>query len=76
MHQNHLPPEMVLLDEHETAKIIQKKVSTLRADRVRGGGIPFVKLGNSVRYRYSDIERYIKAGLRTSTSDCSAGGIE
>ena len=40
MHQNHLPPEMVLLDEHETAKIVHKKVSTLRADRVREGVSP------------------------------------
>lgn len=42
-------------------------------DRVRGGGIPYLKLGlkkqSIVRYRRSDVERYIAERTRRSTSD-------
>ncbi len=55
--------------ESELATRQQRSVKTLRNDRLRGGGIPFVKLGRLVRYRLSDIEMWEKANLRRSTSD-------
>lgn len=40
-----------LLTEAEAAELRRQSVRTLQAERVRGGGCPFVKLGRSVRYR-------------------------
>jgi Helix-turn-helix domain len=67
-HPHELPLHMVLCDEHEAARILGKQVSTLRTERVKGGGLPYCKLGRNVRYRMSDIQAYIEAGMRDSTS--------
>lgn len=58
------------LDEYQAAKILGVSVHKLRRDRWAGGGIPFVKLGGSVRYRRMDIDSVIASSLRRSTSDC------
>jgi len=65
-------PDLTLLSEGQTAQITGKAVSTLQKERVSGGGIPFVKLGRSVRYRLGDIKAHIAKNVRRSTSD--AGG--
>lgn len=69
-----------LFDEHQLAFRQQRSVRTLRNERWRGGGVPFVKLGRSVRYRWEDILAFEKARLRRSTSDCAtdphSAGIE
>jgi hypothetical protein len=59
-----------LLTELETSERVNRAVSTLQKDRCVGGGVPFVKVGRQVRYRESDVERYIKS-LRSyhSTSE-------
>lgn len=41
----------------------------LEADRLKGTGCPFIKIGSAVRYRVSDILAYEDANLRRSTSD-------
>lgn len=41
----------------------------LEADRLKGTGCPFIKIGSAVRYRVSDILAYEDANLRHSTSD-------
>ncbi len=46
---------------------------TLQALRYRGGGMPFAKVGASVYYRREDIDAWINANMRTSTSDTGAG---
>ncbi|MHB1895425.1 MAG: helix-turn-helix transcriptional regulator [Metallibacterium sp.] len=54
-----------MLAEREVAKILALTVSTLRNWRVRGGGPAYVKIGaRAVRYRESDLEAFIDAGLR------------
>ena len=58
-----------LLKEGETADILNLEVSTLRRWRWSGDGPPFIKLGGAVRYRRSDLEAYIEAQRRQSTSD-------
>jgi hypothetical protein len=60
------------LNEYELADRHQRSVKTVRNDRVRGTGVPFVRIGRSVRYRLSDIVRYEAERLCTSTS--SNGG--
>ena len=59
----------VFLTEIQLAERHQRAVKTLQADRLKGGGVPFVKLGRSVRYRLSDIEAWEQAHLMHSTSE-------
>jgi hypothetical protein len=58
-----------LLTEIEAAQLRRQSVRTLQAERLRGGGCPFVKLGRSVRYRRLDVLEFIEAKRRLSTSD-------
>jgi hypothetical protein len=58
-----------LLTEIEAAKLRRQSVRTLQAERVRGGGCPFVKLGRSVRYRRADVQRFIDGNIKASTSE-------
>lgn len=58
-----------LLTELQVAERQGRAVKTLQNQRVTGDGIPFVKLGRSVRYRLSDVEAWEAARVRTSTSD-------
>lgn len=60
-----------LITEKEAAELLGCSVHKLRRDRWAGGGVPFVKLadGGSVRYRPEDIEAFVTARLRRSTSD-------
>jgi helix-turn-helix protein len=58
-----------LLTEVEAAQVRNQSVRTLQAERLRGGGCPYVKLGRSVRYRRGDLLEFIKSNVRTSTSD-------
>ncbi len=62
-------PESRLLTEVEAADFLNRPVRTLQGLRVRGGGPAFVKMGRSVRYRLSDLDAYVAAGLRASTSE-------
>jgi hypothetical protein len=66
-----------LLTEHEAAALRRQSVRTLQAERLKGGGCPFVRLGRSVRYRRSDVLKYIEDRIYSSTSEAdarSAGG--
>lgn len=60
------------------AELIGRARSTLQKDRVAGTGIPFIYIGRQVRYRESDIQKYIaELSSRRSTSeadDHGAGG--
>ena len=49
------------------------KPSTLEAWRVRGGGPVFLKLGKAVRYRQSDLDRFLDEQSRRSTSQPENG---
>lgn len=59
----------VLLNEIQVAKIINASVSKLRQDRAKGTGIPFRKIGASVRYSRADVDRYLDASVRFSTTE-------
>lgn len=53
----------------EVAFLTGKSLRTLEADRLRGGGIRYFKIGRAVRYRRRDVTAWIEARLRHSTSD-------
>lgn len=62
-------PAMRLLDEHETAELLNVKVATLRRWRWGGKELPFVKIGGAVRYDPAEVQAYIASKRRLSTSD-------
>ena len=53
--------ERILINEIETARIMDQSVQTLRNDRHNRRGLPYVKLGRSVRYDLVDIKDHIAA---------------
>ena len=48
-----------LLTEKEVQKVFGLNTRTLQRERNLGMGIPYVKIGKRVRYKRSDIEKYI-----------------
>jgi len=54
------------LTEHQVAKITNRAAQTLRNDRCRGVGIPFIRLGRRVVYDPEVVEAYIQS-CRVST---------
>ena len=61
------PPALV--NETGAASILGLSVKTLSRWRWAGNPPPFVKIGAAVRYDRADLEAFIEAGRRTSTSD-------
>ena len=44
----------------QVAKVLGFAPKTLSNQRILGTGLPFIKIGNAVRYKSSDIETYIE----------------
>ena len=63
------PRLTMLLTENEVAALLHVTVKALQGWRYRGGGPRFVKVGRCVRYRMEDLQCFVQAALRTSTSD-------
>lgn len=61
-----------LINEHEAARRLGLKVSTLRRWRWQGIGPIFCRIGAAVRYDPRDLVDFIEAGRRTSTSATQA----
>ena len=66
MNTNNKPD--TLIREHQAARLLGVKPTTLTAWRCRGEtGPPFVKVGRLVRYRPADIEAFIRTNtVRTN----------
>jgi len=59
-----------LLRTTDAALLIGIETRTLEKWRVTGLGPPFVKISNrAVRYRHKDLQEWVNARLRNSTSD-------
>lgn len=58
-----------LLSQRDAARLLSVSTRTLERWRVEGVSLRFVKLGNSVRYRLEDIERFVASRIRGSTSE-------
>lgn len=56
-------PDAVLLDAPAVARMLSLSLQTLANQRSARVGLPFVRVGRSIRYRREDVERYI-ASLR------------
>lgn len=59
----------ILLTETQVAELLQIKPATLKRWRWSGIGPTFCKIGGSVRYKRSELERFIAA----STNDAHMG---
>lgn len=70
--RDQIVPMTTLLTEQDTAALLHVSVKALQGWRSRGGGPPFVKVGRCVRYRREDLQAFVLAALRTSTSDPGA----
>jgi hypothetical protein len=53
--------EAKYLNEVQVAEITCRALSTLRNERFSRRGIPYVKIGRSVRYSLEDVIRYMDA---------------
>lgn len=58
-----------LLNTVQAASRLNLSPSTLNKARLTGDGPPFIKLGTSVRYRPEDLDAWVAAQVRRSTSD-------
>lgn len=62
-----------LLNTAEAAELLGVSKAFLERDRWAGARIPFIKVGSrAVRYRREDLESYIEAQVRRSTSQGAA----
>ena len=61
--------EQGYLTVKQAAKYLGKGHRSLDRMRIEGGGPPYYKLGNSVRYRRDDLDEWAHARRRLSTSD-------
>ena len=57
-----------LLDTHALANRLTNKPNTIEGWRIKGIGPRYIKIGRLVRYRIEDVEVWIEAQTRTSTS--------
>jgi len=48
-----------LLKEQELASLLNLSLSMIRKDRRLGRGVPFVRMGRSIRYRPEDVRAYM-----------------
>ncbi len=53
-----------LFTEKQTSQYLTRSVSSLRRDRKLGNGPAFIKIGRSVRYLRSELDRFISAQVR------------
>jgi excisionase family DNA binding protein len=58
-----------LMHPKEAAKLLNVSDSWLAKSRLTGTGPRFVKIGRAVRYPESAVREFIKARMRTSTSE-------
>lgn len=63
------PAKQLWAGEHQVAEITNMSLAWLRKKRITGGGIPFSKMGRTVKYRLSDVQDYMEQRLVRSTSE-------
>jgi hypothetical protein len=64
-----------LVNEIEAALRLGLSPTTLRRWRWAGKGPRFLKIGGAVRYELADLELFIEASRRSSTSDLGTASL-
>ena len=67
---------MLLLTEKQLSEILKVSVRTLQAQRQKGFGIPYCKIGRSVRYDMDAIQQYLQQNNFISTSQVANAYFE
>lgn len=67
-------PRETLLDERQAAYFLSCSVFSLQRQRRIGSPIPYVKIGRRVKYRLSELEKYLQERTYTSTSQYENNG--
>ena len=67
--QETLDQRATTVSPSDAAKRLGLTVGTLANLRYRGGGPAFIRVGNRIRYRLSDLAAWLDKRVRTSTSD-------
>lgn len=65
------------LTDKEVSELTGRAIPTLRNDRCRGVGIPYIKLSRQVRYNIDDVVKYMesrKIQTEDSPASCQAAG--
>lgn len=57
-----------LLDTNQLAEQLLNKSNTIEGWRIKGVGPRYIKIGRLVRYRLEDVELWLEAQTRNSTS--------
>ena len=57
------------INEEKLSELNGKSISTLQQDRWRGIGVPYYKIGGSVRYSKTDVQNYLD-DVRIETKNC------
>ena len=66
---SHQPKHTRLLHRKEAAQHLGVSLSWLDKARLTGRGPAFIKIGDAIRYADEDLETFIAANRRTSTSE-------
>lgn len=70
MNSDKAPANLVpLWDENQAAEFLALRPATLQRWRWAGIGPAFRKIGRAVRYAPQDLQTFVAASVRTSTSD-------
>ena len=64
-----------LMTTKQLANVLGFASKTLSNQRVLGTGIPFIKIGNAVRYKRSDVETYIEENTFDHTGMAKVNSI-
>jgi hypothetical protein len=66
-------PDTTLFNQTTIAHVRDCSIATMERDRWAGGGIPFIKIGRSVKYRKSDVLQWLEQyQTQNSTSEKAA----
>lgn len=71
--QNPTPLFAEWMSSSKAAGYTDSSVSTLAKLRLKGGGPRFCRIGRAIRYRRSDLDEWLVASSRRSTSDTGEG---
>ncbi|WP_295402415.1 hypothetical protein [uncultured Thiocystis sp.] len=55
IHEFTSAPDSALFDQRTVAAVFDCSVAKMERDRWSGDGVPYLKIGNAVRYRKSDV---------------------
>jgi hypothetical protein len=64
---------MKLVDEKIIAEMLAKSVQTLRNDRFLGRGLPYARIGRSIRYDIDDVTKFIESRKIETKDSIEAG---